>query len=167
MSVYFIRDALSGLVKIGTAGNPWARFGKIQSDCPGELTLLAVIDGGAGEEAALHARFAAYRVRGEWFRQGASLRGYLAQLPVPLRPTYHRSRWGDSGLRDTDLAERVGISRGMLSKIRSGQRVAGVPAAIRIFRATGVKVAPLDRLQDDEIDSLEGLWPANSRRRAA
>jgi len=66
-SVYFIRSAGFGAVKIGTAANPMARLRDLQTGNAEELSLIRVIDGGEAEERWLHARFCDCRVRGEWF----------------------------------------------------------------------------------------------------
>lgn len=66
-SVYFIRSAGFGVVKIGTAANPSARLRSLQTGNAEELSLIRVIDGGEAEERWLHDRFQQHRVRGEWF----------------------------------------------------------------------------------------------------
>ncbi len=44
------------------------RFAALQIAHPEHLDLVFHCEGGAREEEALHRQFAAYRVRGEWFR---------------------------------------------------------------------------------------------------
>lgn len=85
-TVYFIRDSVTGQIKIGVAGKPWRRLSKIQTDCPGEVSILALEPGGAEREAALHREFAAARVRGEWFRAVPGLLQHIATLPAPAKP---------------------------------------------------------------------------------
>lgn len=62
---YLIGAEGSPLVKIGYATNPKKRLASLQTGQPMQLTLLwsHPVD----HEAALHERFAEYRVRGEWF----------------------------------------------------------------------------------------------------
>ena len=62
---YAIEMVGHGLVKIGKASNPDARFSVIQSCCPYELRFLDILEGDC--EAVLHEMFAHLRVRGEWF----------------------------------------------------------------------------------------------------
>lgn len=65
-STYVIGIEGSPLVKIGyTGGTPEARVGQLQTGLPMQLQLLWSSFG--DYEAELHARFAAHRVRGEWF----------------------------------------------------------------------------------------------------
>lgn len=49
------------------------------SGCPWPIELLAVERGGAAEETALHARFAADRIRGggEWFAPSPAILAYV------------------------------------------------------------------------------------------
>ncbi|WP_435844243.1 GIY-YIG nuclease family protein [Streptomyces griseoluteus] len=55
----------SSAVKIGTSADPEGRLRSLQTGQPVELSLLWTCDG--DYERALHARFAEYRIRGEWF----------------------------------------------------------------------------------------------------
>ncbi len=82
MPVYFIQEqGDGGAIKIGcTAGDPRARLATLQTGNSRRLHLLASIPGGAAEEAALHERFAAYRVSGEWFRVDPYLLGFIEGL---------------------------------------------------------------------------------------
>lgn len=77
--VYF---AVAGaLVKIGCSANPWARLATLREHNKG-TELRACIAGGFDVERALHQRFAALRVKGEWFRYEGELRDYVVALPV-------------------------------------------------------------------------------------
>lgn len=71
--VYFIAASARGLIKIGSAVDPAARLRTLSTGSPDRLHLLATIPGGEKRERELHARFAADRVRGEWFRPSANL----------------------------------------------------------------------------------------------
>ena len=65
-ATYVIGIEGSPLVKIGyTSGDPKARVAQLQTGLPMQLTLLWSTFGDYEDE--LHDRFAAYRVRGEWF----------------------------------------------------------------------------------------------------
>lgn len=64
--VYFI-GADEGLVKIGVSNAPLERITAMQMGCPVLLRFLALVAGDAKLERRYHDRFAAHRVRGEWF----------------------------------------------------------------------------------------------------
>jgi hypothetical protein len=77
--VYFVRQDVDGLIKIGFASNIRARVCSFQTANPSPLRFLgAVIGAGLDDEAALHARFADLRARREWFRPGAELLAFIA-----------------------------------------------------------------------------------------
>lgn len=65
MSIYFIRETPSGLVKIGYAKNVEKRRKSLQTGIPGEITTIRVIDGDRDGEAWMHRHFSTLRVRGE------------------------------------------------------------------------------------------------------
>ena len=91
MAVYFIRDTLTSMVKIGYSDDPWSRLGAIQSYCPGELRLVGLEEGGAAREAELHLQFAPFRERGEWFACAGSLARYIEAMPEPRRPKVYKT----------------------------------------------------------------------------
>lgn len=67
--VYFIEAEESGLIKIGRAANPIRRLAAMQTGSAEPLRLARTIrtDDDKHLERELHRRFAADRVRGEWF----------------------------------------------------------------------------------------------------
>jgi hypothetical protein len=77
MPVYLIRSGSDGLVKIGFSKTVHKRLTKMQVGSPDKLTVLRILDGGKELEAALHARFKSYRVRGEWFTFSEDMLGDL------------------------------------------------------------------------------------------
>jgi hypothetical protein len=77
MPVYLIRSGSDGLVKIGFSETVHKRLTKMQVGSPDKLTVLRILDGGKELEAALHARFKSYRVRGEWFTFSEDMLGDL------------------------------------------------------------------------------------------
>lgn len=84
--IYFIRGTISGSIKIGYTGkDPGRRLAQLQTGSPERLELLGSIPGGLEDEARLHARFAAYRLRadGEWFSPSDTM---MAEIRVILRP---------------------------------------------------------------------------------
>lgn len=78
-NVYFI--GCDDHVKIGMAGSVEKRFRALATSHHRELTLLAVIKGASGSlEFELHERFAAHRVRGEWFRLAPDIQAYIDEI---------------------------------------------------------------------------------------
>lgn len=75
--VYFIRDELTGNIKIGVAADPEKRLQELATGSAGALTILRTEPGGARRELALHKKFSADRVRGEWFRPSDALMEHI------------------------------------------------------------------------------------------
>jgi hypothetical protein len=67
-----------GHIKIGKAGNWKKRLSGIQSPLPVKLMRLLVLRSHVGYEADLHEKFAAFRARGEWFKDCSKLREFIA-----------------------------------------------------------------------------------------
>lgn len=89
MSVYFITAREVDLVKIGCAVCPVARFRCLQVASPIELALEGAIPGDFEKERELHARYAKWRVRGEWFSLVPSVE---AEIEASTRP--EKFTWG-------------------------------------------------------------------------
>ena len=67
MTVYFIRQKGTNLVKIGrTLSDPIKRMAALQTANPHDLELLAISDD--APEAYYHGLFRSKSVRGEWYR---------------------------------------------------------------------------------------------------
>jgi hypothetical protein len=77
--VYFIQPTGGGLIKIGMSSNPRERLNLLQTGCPVELRILGTLPGGQPLELELHQRFAAHRVRGEWFEPVPELLAVVAE----------------------------------------------------------------------------------------
>ncbi len=76
--VYF---ALCGSkVKIGTTYDLKNRMKSLRAGMPDKLKVLVTIAGGHRLERSLHARFARYRMNGEWFRHEGELAEYIQSL---------------------------------------------------------------------------------------
>jgi hypothetical protein len=72
--IYFIQAGNGGSIKIGWTRNVSARFRHLRKEAGGtRLSLLAVLPGFTTDERALHARFAASRLAGEWFAPSPDL----------------------------------------------------------------------------------------------
>jgi hypothetical protein len=63
--IYFVRSG--DAVKIGYADQPDKRIPTLRTANPNALVVLGVMDGTMTDEQELHQRFAAHRLRGEWF----------------------------------------------------------------------------------------------------
>lgn len=77
--VYFIRDEISGNIKIGVAIDPKKRLLELQTGASGSLTILHTETGDSRHEMGLHKRFAEDRIRGEWFRPSDALMAYITR----------------------------------------------------------------------------------------
>lgn len=89
MTVYFISCGEGEPIKIGyTSQSVDKRLASMQTGVPVKLTVLGEMDGTMTDEQALHARFDADRVRGEWFRPSAELLALIAlhKRPEPVVP---------------------------------------------------------------------------------
>lgn len=77
-SVYFVR--CGDRIKIGYSENVTKRMASLASAFASPLTLLATMPGPPSLERELHAKFAAHRVRGEWFRRAPDLDAFIVEL---------------------------------------------------------------------------------------
>jgi hypothetical protein len=79
--VYFIAEwPPPGFIKIGTAQCAASRLSNLQTASPRELRLFATVPGGRDVEAEMHERFAAERVRGEWFEPSERLLAFIKEI---------------------------------------------------------------------------------------
>ena len=78
-TVYFIQDE-DGFIKIGFTTNLDQRLSSLRTAARQRLTLLATEEATAQRERDLHRRFAAHRVRREWFRPDLELRSLIDSL---------------------------------------------------------------------------------------
>lgn len=79
-SVYFMQAGEGGPIKIGLTNCVANRLRYIQTGQPCEIELLGSVTGGKDLEEALHVRFAADRLRGEWFKDTPELRAVIEKL---------------------------------------------------------------------------------------
>lgn len=78
--VYFIAAPSLGLVKIGYTRGLRQRFGELSRGSPVDIAFVHALTGNRTLERELHARFADYRSRGEWFRHEGALAEHLTYL---------------------------------------------------------------------------------------
>lgn len=78
--VYFVQGESGGAIKIGHSLDPQGRLKGLQTGYPDTLTLLLLIPGGEDVERAYHRKFAAFSLRGEWFKPDEKLVNEIANL---------------------------------------------------------------------------------------
>jgi DNA-binding XRE family transcriptional regulator len=154
MPVYAIQAGESGPVKLGVATDPRMRLGELQISHYLTLTLLRVWKGGVAEEAALHARFDALRLRGEWFSFSREMLGDVGLVeiiePIPPEPVPAQTM-RDMGialrelraqrqLSQGDVALRTGIARSTIASIETGHDLPGRSALFTLANFFDVSV---------------------------
>lgn len=158
MSVYFIQARNDGPVKIGfTSAHPMHKLATLQSYNHDELSVIGFIEGATyADETALHHRFAAERIRGEWFEPSAEIIALASQhkvaaTPKPKRPCLatkgHKKLlrfMGEKNVTQTDLARRVGVSTSCIGNIAQITRRPSFELAALIEAETNGFVARLD-----------------------
>lgn len=129
--VYFIENAETRRIKIGTAANPEKRLADLQvgNDC--ELRLIGFVAGGLATESELHRRFAGLRVRGEWF--SPSVRVDVDKI-LAVAPE-HQDR-----LRRANAARVLGAQRAkrVRAEMEQAQRALAAAQAGVIFAKAGM-----------------------------
>ena len=86
--IYFLATADRTHVKIGyTARDPDRRRDELDGAHPEPLILLAIMSGDRHTEKKLHARFAALRVRREWFRFEQPIVELIADERIACAPS--------------------------------------------------------------------------------
>lgn len=78
--VYFLGPVDGDTVKIGHTRDLETRWRELQAGNPEKLSLLGFAPGGRVEEARFHQRFAADRIRGEWFKRSPALNREMVRL---------------------------------------------------------------------------------------
>lgn len=144
--IYFILDTTAGLVKIGYSNKPHRRMTMLQTGSASPLEMLAIMEGEATAEAALHVKFKHRRVRGEWFRLAGPIEGFLqAERKAGRVIKTPKSRHGEL----TRISNATGISINYLSEIRAGNRAPPIVMA-KVYLGAGVKFGALADYTDAE-----------------
>jgi DNA-binding transcriptional regulator YdaS (Cro superfamily) len=73
----------------------------------------------------------------------------------------------ETPIKPSKLAGALGISVPYASQLLGGQRTPNAELALRIWRAEGPKLGPIEALSDDECDQLERLLSAGRKPIAA
>lgn len=107
--IYFLQAGERGAVKIGFARTRLGvkrRIRSFQTHTVEQLYLRAVVPGDREDEALLHRRFAAARVRGEWFTPVPELVECFEDpacfVPQIIDHQWNWERWRDDGLIEMD-----------------------------------------------------------------
>ena len=90
-AVYVARGLSSGLVKIGFSRSAFWRARSLVTEAREAIEVIAAfpaVGAGMAHERALHHRFAALRVRGEWFRDDGAIGRFVSELPAHQRGSY-------------------------------------------------------------------------------
>ena len=153
--IYCVTAREVNRVKIGFSNDPFGRLSKLQSDSPVALEIERLFAGDTEDEAALHSRFAAHRVRGEWFALVPEITAWMVTLPAVIRP--------ERATPVLDLSAAVGISTSYSSMILSGKQRPSRSLAIHIFRKTGWRHTSIEALSDAQIATLETVEPWSPR----
>lgn len=131
MPVYIIRAGQFGPVKIGFAEDVSTRLVKMQSDNHETLAVIRHLVGGFVEERALHQRFSALRLQGEWF-------------------SFTHEMLDDLGLEDVDPPPPTAAARkqkAAASVIRTNATLEGFGPRLRVARlAAGLTQVDLARV---------------------
>lgn len=78
--VYFIREGLSGPIKIGLSSQPEKRLVNLQVANPYLLRVLGTVPGSKADENLLHARFEHLHLQGEWYEAEQELLDFIDKL---------------------------------------------------------------------------------------
>lgn len=161
-TVYFIRETVSGHVKIGwTSGRPASRLKALQTAHPHDLVLICSIPGDKATERALHEKYAHLRLRGEWFRYDTDLRELIVAQVAADAGKADKYRGGTSAKFDPTPTRMaiVGYLRANPSKT-AATIASDVPGISR-----GSVYTTLNRLVD--LGMLSSSVPAKAKGRAA
>lgn len=90
LKIYFVKNG--DAVKIGVSKNPEQRMSELSVSSNGAIQLLAVLDGGHGDEKEFHRKFSRYLIRGEWFKYQGELAKFIATLPPYEKPDPKRRK---------------------------------------------------------------------------
>lgn len=131
--IYFIQEGEDGPVKIGySKENCERRLSSLQTGNPRQLTLAAVRTGAHGmpaKERELHDRFAAHRIRGEWFEPCDEIMEIIERVPKNiLRPRL-------KGPSEIEAAFERGKHFGYWEGVGKGNR----EIEVRVLEALGLK----------------------------
>jgi DNA-binding NtrC family response regulator len=136
--VYFLRSGTDGPIKIGWSRNIATRFVTLARESGHRLYFLGAVAGGSVEEHALHDRFAAQRLHGEWFEPSDELWAAIASAaaaPLTSAPSVRRDQSLDA--RRLTFADPEVAKPAVLTALRATRgNITHAAAALGVSRAT-------------------------------
>ena len=136
--IYFVQAGSGGPIKIGKTANFFDRFTTLQVGNHESLVVLRLVRGARTEERSFHTRFAAQRIRGEWFRPEPALLIEVFGLPDNFSTSF-RTAWstcsgcGDTGFDVSQTLEGLFVGYCRRCKMTSDGRT-GHPRARYTYR---------------------------------
>lgn len=82
--IYFAQAGDGGAIKIGSSRNAQRRVLSLGNAAHEDISLLGVMSGGTADEFTLHKKFAAHRIRREWFHPAPELLDFIKSHARPL-----------------------------------------------------------------------------------
>lgn len=150
-SVYFVqqfRPDGRGDIKIGRTASLKRRVADLNIGSSAHLSILGTVPGDEATERRLHERFAADRLRGEWFRASDELLGFILNEATPPKLPVHEEFVGVEPRQPlTALQAKV------LTILRETIKATGVPPKIRAL-AKSIGVASTFAVTD-HLNALE------------
>lgn len=141
MPAYIIRVGDSGPVKIGYAEDVQARIKTLQTAHALPISVLRVVDGDSGIEAALHEQFEDRHVRGEWFDYDEEMLTFDPGDQPPGRKRRSSTEAANAALSDlftqvtaANLAKITGASVRTVEAWKMGRRGPGWHAIAALLR---------------------------------
>src|SRR3977135_2565981 len=90
--IYFVTVSSSNRTKIGYSADVGKRLALLSTGSPQAYILDVVYPGTRADESALHRRFKAYRLKGEWFGESTEIAKYIHE--AAQRPDiFYRNPW--------------------------------------------------------------------------
>ncbi|HGH5401274.1 TPA: DUF1376 domain-containing protein [Raoultella ornithinolytica] len=144
--VYFIRNPLSGLIKIGYSKNPWARLSELRRNYGSELSVVATIKTVDKSEVSIHATLTQFRVEGEWFTESECIKSLILRIVAGEITTVEATNTYVSNYcsaptaptntdpdKDIDLKENPSLRRREIPDIQEPQFLVGLDIPIGKF----------------------------------
>lgn len=153
--IYFVQSTASGLIKIGYARHVGVRLSNLQTGSPDPLKLLAAVDGGPEDEARLHGEFAAYRLRGEWFRPSDELTSAIAREAARAGADISEVRTTRSPVvMDEFTAEAAGWAKYLEDRLAERRRLPVSVIRSELAEILSVSVGLLHNLRRSRIEHI-------------
>lgn len=123
--VYFIRQGVTGPVKIGVAKDVVKRVRQLQTNQAVPLRIIRVLEGAGPLEKDLHSRFSHLRLKGEWFTFDPDMvKGDLGAVdaPIPMlrrnHPTPPDTPWGWERSLHAEILIAIGGAETLARRMR-------------------------------------------------